>query len=56
MERSKRRASIASLPKYLTVSKFSSESIALVLASVSESFISRRMAMRQSLAQTVNQV
>ena len=44
-----------SLPKYFTVSKLSSELIALVLASVSLSFISRRMGMRQSLAQTVNQ-
>ena len=45
-----------SLLKYLTVSKFSSESTALVLASVSESFISRRIEMRQSLARTVNQM
>ncbi|MCY1301776.1 hypothetical protein D9M70_514080 [compost metagenome] len=44
------------MPKYLTVSKFRSESIALVLASVSLSFIERRMAMRQSLALTVNQM
>jgi hypothetical protein len=53
---SKRLASISSLPKYLTVSKLSSESIALVLASVSLSFIERRMEMRQSLALMVNQI
>ena len=55
MERSKRWASISSLPKYFTVSKFRSESIALPFASVSLSFISRRMVMRQSLARIVNQ-
>jgi len=55
MERSKRSASIRSLLKYFTVSKLSSESMALVLASVSLSFMSRRMPMRQSLALTVNQ-
>ena len=54
MEASKRRASSSSLPKYLTVSKFERLSIALVLASVSLSFISRRMAMRRSLAANVN--
>ncbi|MNH98481.1 hypothetical protein D3C73_512030 [compost metagenome] len=56
IDTSKRLASISSLPKYLTVSKFRSESIALVLASVSLSFIVRRMAMRQSLALMVNQI
>ena len=44
-----------SLPKYLTVSKLSSESIAFVFASVSLSFICRRMPMRQSEARMVNQ-
>jgi hypothetical protein len=55
MDRSKRSASRRSLPKYLTVSKLRSESTALEWASVSDSFISRRMVMRQSLARTVNQ-
>ena len=55
MARSKRAASIVSLPKYLTVSKLSSESIALEWASLSDSFIVRRIWMRQSDAFTVNQ-
>ncbi len=56
IETSKRRVSCFSLLKYLTVSKFSSESTALVLASVSDWFISRRKAMRQRVMAKVNQV
>jgi hypothetical protein len=55
IERSKRSASIFSLAKYLTVSKFSRLSMALLFASVSLSFMSRRIAMRQFDAFTVNQ-
>jgi hypothetical protein len=47
---------MASLPKYFTVSKLSSESTDLVLASVSEAFIDRRIEIRQSEARTVNQM
>ncbi len=54
IERSKRSASIFSLAKYFTVSKLSRLSTALELASVSLSFMSRRMEMRQLLALMVN--
>ena len=47
IERSKRSASIFSFAKYFTVSKLSRLSIALELASVSLSFMSRRIEMRQ---------
>ena len=43
MARSKRAASIRSLPKYLTVSKLSSESTAFECASWSDSFMVRRI-------------
>src|SRR5215471_18504509 len=56
IERSKRRVSCASLLKYFTVSKFSRLSTALVLASVSDWFISRRIAERQRVIAKVNQV
>jgi len=55
METSKRAASIFSLPKYLTVSKFRRLSMALELASVSLSFISRRIPIRQLEHLIVNQ-
>ena len=47
IDSSKRSASIFSLAKYFTVSKLSRLSIALPLASVSLSFMSRRIEMRQ---------
>ena len=47
IDASKRSASIFSLAKYFTVSKLSRLSIALPLASVSLSFMSRRIEMRQ---------
>ena len=56
IETSKRRVSCLSLLKYFTVSKLSRLSTALVLASVSDWFISRRKAMRQRVMAKVNQV
>ena len=46
---SRRRASCASLPKYLTVSKLSRLSMDLVLARPSASFILRRKRIRHSV-------
>jgi hypothetical protein len=55
MARSKRADSMPSLLKYLTVSKLSRLSTALPCASWSDSFMARRIEIRQSLARTVNQ-